>query len=293
MFIMTTISAASATELFRQPPHGFVTCSSGEIAYRTVGQGPDVVLVHGWPLSGATYRGLLPHLTEHVTCHIIDLPGAGQSRFDDGDELSVANQMDAVRTFLDGRGLDDVAVVGNDVGGLVIRHALAGDPRVRGMGLIGTEQPQGISFRFKFFLAGRAIPGFGSILGWLAGQPRFRRIGLAFGDIFYDRDFLDGQFEEFFLHPLTNDPALLAASMRTLESFDVADVLALGEIHSRIGVPVRLVWGEHDKFFPVQQAREMVSTFPNAELVTIADAGLLAHEERPEEVAKALLPILT
>ena len=81
--------------------------------------------------------------------------------------------------------------------------------------------------------------------------------------------------------------------MKILNSFDVADVRALGEIHERIDVPVRLVWGEHDKFFPVGWAREIVQTFPDAELVTVPDAGLLAHEERPEEVAKALLPILT
>jgi pimeloyl-ACP methyl ester carboxylesterase len=36
----------------------------------------------------------------------------------------------------------------------------------------------------------------------------------------------------------------------------------------------------------------MVATFPNAELAVIADAGLFSHEERPAEVAAALLPVL-
>ena len=30
----------------------------------TVGSGPDVLFVHGWPVSGATFRLLLPHLDE-------------------------------------------------------------------------------------------------------------------------------------------------------------------------------------------------------------------------------------
>ena len=38
-----------------------------------------MLFVHGWPVSGATFRRLLPHLTEHVTCHLLDLPGAGDS----------------------------------------------------------------------------------------------------------------------------------------------------------------------------------------------------------------------
>ena len=41
-----------------------------------------MLFVHGWPVSGATFRTLLPYLVEHVTCHLIDLPGAGSSRFD-------------------------------------------------------------------------------------------------------------------------------------------------------------------------------------------------------------------
>ena len=41
-------------------------------------------------------------------------------------------------------------------------------------------------------------------------------------------------------------------------------------LHQRIDVPVQLVWGEHDKFFPVDWAQEMVGTFPDARLEVIA-----------------------
>jgi haloalkane dehalogenase len=67
----------------------------------------------------------------------------------------------------------------------------------------------------------------------------------------------------------------------------------LGELHRRIDVPVQLVWGEHDRFFPVKWAEEMVADFPDARLEVIKGAGLFAHEERPAEVAEALLPVLT
>ncbi|MEL6188043.1 MAG: alpha/beta hydrolase, partial [Myxococcota bacterium] len=63
-------------------------------------------------------------------------------------------------------------------------------------------------------------------------------------------------------------------------------------VHARIDVPVKLVWGEKDPFFPVEWAREMVSTFPQASLQVIPDMKLFVHEERPEEVAQAILPTL-
>ena len=66
-------------------------------AYRRVGVGPDVLFVHGWPVSSATFRTLLPHLVDQVTCHLVDLPGAGSSRFDATTHLSVEQHIRTVR----------------------------------------------------------------------------------------------------------------------------------------------------------------------------------------------------
>lgn len=137
-------------------------------------------------------------------------------------------------------------MIGHDSGGLIARHALAGDPRVRAWGLVNTEPSSGVSWRFKAFLVPRGLPGFGRALGWVAGKPTLRRNGFVLGDAFAD-------------------PSLL---------------------------PVELVWGDQDPFFPLPNAEEMVATFPNAHLTVIEGAGLFSHEERPREVAEALLPVL-
>ena len=289
------MNAQEASELFRQAPHQFLDLGpkSGEVAYRTVGSGPDVLFVHGWPVSSATYRTLLPHLVDHVTCHLIDLPGAGSSRYTATTELTIANHIHSVRRTLDLLDLTDVAVVGHDSGGMIARHAMAGDPRLRAMVLIDTEQSTGTSWKFRSFIAGRRVPGFGSALGWLAGKPRLRRNPLVLGDAFADRSLLDGEFDEFFLHPLHRSKAHLAASMQLLRSFDFQLVRDLDALHRRIDVPVKLVWGELDRFFPVEWARQMVSSFPDASISVIPGAGLFAHEERPLETAQAMLPTLT
>jgi pimeloyl-ACP methyl ester carboxylesterase len=284
---------AAAADLFRQPPARFLDVGVGEVALRTVGSGPDVLFVHGWPVSGATFRKLLPHLVDHVTCHLVDLPGAGSSRITADTPLSIDNHIRSVRRVVDLLELQDVAVVGHDSGGMIARHAMAGDPRLRALGLIDTEQSAGVSWKFRSFIAGRRVPGFGAALGWLAGQPRLRRSRLVLGDAFADRTLLDGEFDEFFLQPLHRSKAHRDATMRLLRSFDYAHVDALRGLHARIDVPTQLVWGELDRFFPVAWARDMVADFADANLAVIAGAGLFAHEERPAEVAAALLPVLT
>lgn len=289
------LTQEAASDLFRQPPHSYLDMGSGrgEVAHRVVGSGPDVVFVHGWPVHSATYRCLLPFLADHVTCHLLDLPGAGSSRFDDGTDLTIANHIASVRTAIDRLGLDSVALVGHDSGGLIARHAMAGDARLRSMGLIDTEPSGGTGWRFRSFVATRKMPGIGAVLGWLFGQTTLRRNKFVLGDVFADSSHLDGEFDEFFLQPFHSDARLRSAAIRLFKSFDMDDVAQLAAIQRRIEVPVRLVWGDEDAFFPIDQARRMVSDFPNADLVEIEGAGLFSHEEAAAEVAAALLPILS
>lgn len=288
---MPSLTAATASDLFRREPDEMIAVRHGEVAHRCVGTGPDVLFVHGWPVSGATFRGLLPHLVDHVTCHVIDLLSAGSSRFDVGARLTIDGHIESVRTVVDHLGAD-LAVVGHDSGGLIARHAMVGDSRLRSMALIDTEHPQP-GWRFRSFIAARRLPGLSAGLGWVAGHPRVRRNPMVLGGAFADRSLLDGEFDEFFLQPLHDDSDRCAASAALLESFDMRLVDELDDIHRRLDVPVQLVWGEHDAFFPVERARAMVDTFPDAHLEVIEGAGLFSHEERPAEVARALLPVVT
>ncbi len=289
---MTTLTTEAAIELFRAAPLRHLDVGAGEAAYRRVGSGPDVLFVHGWPVSGATWRLLLPHLVEHVTCHVIDFPSAGSSRFDADTPMSIEQHITTVRRVVDILDLDSVAVVGHDSGGLIARHAMVGDPRLRAMGLINTEQTDP-SWRFRSFIASQHLPGLARGLGWVAGSRRVRRLRIVFGDAFADRSLLDGEFDEFFLRPLHDSRRHRDAATKLLRSFDMGHVTELPDIHRRIDVPVQLVWGDRDPFFPVDRARAMVSTFPDARIEVLAGIGLFSHEEAPAAVARALLPTLT
>jgi pimeloyl-ACP methyl ester carboxylesterase len=286
------LTAAAASDLFRTPPDAWIDVGAGEAAHRRIGSGPDVLFVHGWPVSGATWRRLLPHLVDHVTCHVVDLPSAGDSRFDANTPMSIDQHVQSVRRIIDSLGVDEIAVVGHDSGGMIARHAVAGDSRLRAMGLINTE-PSGPSWRFRSFLAVRKLPGLAPGLGWASGQRWLRNSKFVFGDAFADRSHLDGDFAEFFMAPLHGDRAKCEAAARLLKSFDMDDVRSLPAVHARIDVPVKLVWGEKDPFFPVDRARAMIGEFPNASIDVIEGAGLFSHEEAAAQVAQSLLPTLT
>jgi pimeloyl-ACP methyl ester carboxylesterase len=157
------------------------------------------------------------------------------------------------------------------------------------MGLVNTEQSAGLSWRFRSFIAARHLPGTAAALGWAAGNPRVRRNRFVFGSAFSDPSMLDGEFDELFLQPLHASRARREAASKVFRSFDLSLVRDLAALHSRIEVPVQLVWGDRDPFFPLPWAQQMVGSFPDARLHVVRGAGLFVHEERPEEVASALL----
>ena len=80
----------------------------------------------------------------------------------------------------------------------------------------------------------------------------------VFGDAVVDRSHLDGDFEEFFFRPLHESRKHRVAAGRLLKSFNYGLIDELESLHRRIDVPVALVWGEHDRFFPVEIGRAHV-----------------------------------
>ena len=174
-----SLTEQEASDLFRSAPTRFLDVGGdSEVAYRTVGSGPDVVFVHGWPVSGATFRRLLPHLAPHVTCHLLDLPGAGASRHSANSPLSIEHHINSVRRSVDALGLERFAVVGHDSGGMIARHAMAGDARLRAMALVDTD----LLDELLGTLDGRARYAVEARFGLLDGERKsFREVGESLG----------------------------------------------------------------------------------------------------------------
>lgn len=69
------------------------------ISVERFGQGPDLVLLHGWGMNGAVWHGIAQQLADHYRVHLVDLPGFGNSPLNDGSDYSLpwlAEQMAGV-----------------------------------------------------------------------------------------------------------------------------------------------------------------------------------------------------
>lgn len=59
--------------------NGNAASADGLLAYRVLGDGPPLLLIHGFGISFNIWRNLLPYLTPHFRCIMIELPGIGAS----------------------------------------------------------------------------------------------------------------------------------------------------------------------------------------------------------------------
>jgi haloacetate dehalogenase len=108
------------------------------VAYRLAGSGDRlVVLLHGWPQTGACWRKIVPALARHYTVAVPDLRGYGSSRAAPHlafDKRSVAADLTDLVNDL---GFQEALVAGHDRGARVAhRWALDEPSRVRRLALL-------------------------------------------------------------------------------------------------------------------------------------------------------------
>jgi haloalkane dehalogenase len=288
------LSESDFERAFRGAPHRFLDVGHSRLAYWKFGRGPDLVFVHGWPLHAATFRRVLPYFADGFTCHLLDLPGAGQTHSAAGAPIDVVAHAATVRAAVDRLGLRSYALVAQDSGGLIARMVAAGDPRVRGLALGNTEVPSYMPPLITMYALLVKLPGGSRLMRLFLRSRWLRESALAFRGCFRDVASLGGAFHDFFVAPILAGGPRSEAQLQLLRTFEKEHTARLPEVHGRIRVPVQLIWGESDPFFPIERARRMLSQFGGpARLDVIPGGKLLAHEDHASEFAALARPFLS
>jgi len=280
------MNESAAAQLYRSANVEHVDVGSATLAFRRFGAGPPLLFIHGWPLSGFTWRKLLPSLSRRFTCFTVDLAGAGDSDWKDTNDFSfhghAAHLQEAARAL----GLDRYALIAHDTGATVARRLaeIEGD-RVSGVVAIDTEIPHHRPPLVPFFQKVLALPGSGFVFRKLLGSKRFVRSSAGFGGCFHDLSHVDGEFEDEFVTPLRASARRMEGQIRYARGIDWKQLDGLAEGHGKITAPVLFVWGDGDPFFPIERAKEMMTQVKDCRgFVTIPRAKLLPHEEHPDAV---------
>jgi pimeloyl-ACP methyl ester carboxylesterase len=227
------------------------------VPYRTAGEGPPLLLVHGLAGSWRWWERAVPELAARRRVYLVDLPGFGGLR---GRRFALGDAPAFVAAFLDALGLGAVDVAGHSLGGVVCARLAASHPEhVRRLVLVAPAAVAGertmVAYAWPFFrLARKASPSFARMV---AGDAR--RCGL---------------------------PTLWRASRELLRDRGVLDDMRA------IRVPALLVWGELDPLVPPALAPAVAAAIPGARLLLVPGAGHVPMFELPDAFAAEVLAFL-
>jgi haloalkane dehalogenase len=172
----------------------YVDVESTRMAYRVVGTGPALVLVHGYPMHGETWRKIVPDLARRFTCYLPDLPGLGLTDWRDDTDFSFPGHARTLRRWIDALRLEAYDLVAQDTGATVARCLADADgARVGRLVLINTEMPGHRPPWVPLYRHLAALPGAAMNFRLLLSQRWFRRTPMGLGGLFVDRDLLDGR----------------------------------------------------------------------------------------------------
>ncbi len=278
-------------EAIHRVPLHTVQVDGHRIAYVEAGQGPAVILVHGFGGSMWQWEYQQEALAAEHRVITLDLLGSGLS---DKPEIDYRAEdlIDFFRGFMDSLEVPRATLVGNSMGaGLVIGMALTFPDRVDRLVLIG-GLPAGVQEKLAAPLVKRAVTmrpptWLASVGNWFLGRNTTKKL---LSEAVHDSELLTPLVIERSYQNRQQPgliPPLLAAT-RNLPLWEEGFARRLHEIAR----PTLVLWGAEDRIFPPDVGREIHESIPGSSFVLIPDAGHMPQWERPEAVNPILLEFL-
>ena len=261
----------------------FHTIHGHRRAYRKMGSGPAVLLLHGIGDSSASWVPLMASLAEHYTVIAPDLLGHGASDKPRAD-YSVAAYANGMRDLMEVLDVPTATIIGHSLGGGVAAQIAYQYPeRCERLVLVASG---GVSRDVALVLRLAAAP-----LAELALQPLqlpgARWVARALVEVLRRTGTDIGRDAEELMRVFDGlpDGAAQVAFTRTLRS--VVDwrgqvVTMLDRSYLAEAMPILLMWGGHDGIIPVAHAHLAHEAIPGSRLSIFPEAGHFPHHHDPE-----------
>lgn len=241
------------------------------IYYERDGEGPDLVLVHGWGLHGGVWSEVSATLSGDFRVTTVDLPGHGRNRRPPYD-FTLDTLADAVCEAAPA----PAVWVGWSLGGLVALTAAMRQPQnVARLVLVNATPRFTQAPGWDCAVAPAALRQFAQDLEQDYSAALARFLSLQFGDSERERDVLR-RLRADLLHHGGPEVAALRAGLRILEETDLRAALPA------IRAPALVVHGGRDRLVPPQAAEFLAAQLPRARLAVVAGAGHAPFLSHPE-----------
>ncbi|HEY3775887.1 MAG TPA: alpha/beta hydrolase [Solirubrobacteraceae bacterium] len=231
---------------------------------RTVGSGPEVLVLHGWGASIEAVGSIVTALEPSCSVHAVDLPGFGDSGLPPGP-WGVEDYSEWTCALLAALGLEQVSIVAHSHGGRIAIHLAAHHPKlVDKLVLVdaaGIRAPRTFRWYRRVAMAKLAK----HVLNRFGGPGRA----------------LSGRLVG---RTASGDYSATAEALRP--TFNRLVGVDLTSLLPRVRASTLLIWGENDEDTPLRDGETMQRLIPDAGLVVFEGAGHFAYADQPQRFAR-------
>jgi pimeloyl-ACP methyl ester carboxylesterase len=260
------------------------------ISTLSMGNGPDVLLLHGLGGTRASLLEIAASMSQRYRVHAPDLPGFGSSRKPAVGSYNARWFAEIMAGLLDELGISRAHVVGNSMGGRVaIELGLTYPDRLMALGLLC---PAVAWIRRGLHPIVRLLR---PELGLLPHGFRRSVVANQFWGIFHDRDAIDPAVADLIVDEfqrIYHSAGARYAFLASARNIYLEAPFGTGGFYPRLAqlsVPALFVWGSHDPLVPAAFSRYVREWLPGAEQLTFEGCGHVPQVERAAQTSELLI----
>jgi pimeloyl-ACP methyl ester carboxylesterase len=247
-----------------------------DVRWGVMGQGKAIVIVHGTPWSSFNLRHLIFGLSKEYKVYYLDLLGYGQSDKSDND-VSLGIQNKVLAKLIDFWKLDKPLVIGHDFGGTtVLRTHLLNNKQYEKLVVIDPVaiSPWGSPFFNHVNKHEEAFSGMPDYIHEAIVETYIKTAA---------HNNLNQETIKGIVEPWKGEKGK-AAFYRQIAQADSKYTDEIQDKYSTIKIPTLILWGEDDKWIPLENGKKLNKLIPNSQLKTISNSGHLVIEEKYQDL---------
>ena len=262
------------------------------VAYREVGTGPALVLLHSMGLSYREWEPVVEPLSERFRVVLPDLPLHGDSEDRPRHSYTPQWMTEVVAGFCQEAGGPRAMLAGHDLGAelalLAVDQGLVEPARLVLMGTRLHRREEFAAKRAAWRAACRvaAVPGLDRLLAHGATAVFRPAVGerMSAQGAAGARDLLRHAFAD-----VGGNGNRARSWAKFARHWPPGPQRHLLDAYPRIKMPTLLLWGTEDRAHPLTAAREALDIIPGAQLRTLPGTGFLMAYDDPVGVARELI----
>jgi len=249
--------------------------------YEVEGNGPALLLVHGFATNRYTWRHLRTRLAGNHRLWLLDLKGFGDSPKPARGCYGIYDHAAELVRFIREHDLRDLVLVGNSMGGALALAAAIyfqeHEPgRVRALVLVDSA---GYPQRLPFFMRVLRIPWLPELFADLV--PRRTLVRLVLRRLYFDRALIPEDSVTAYSSPM-DAAGGVHALIETARHVVPADLDTVTDRYGDLRLPAMILWGREDRIVPLAVGQRLHRSIAGSQLVVLDRCGHMPHEESPE-----------